>query len=163
MGSRVYAVTGANITVANQAVTLVIINPLAGTALKVIRAWVDQHASTTSAQQRIVLGTKATAFGTYTAATPQKISSSDPASGIAGGTAGAAGTSGINASAEGAGTLTPILSRAFNVLSGFEWVSLPEDVIEFSAKDSLAFVMQFPAAPTSLTGWNFGVEFREIG
>jgi hypothetical protein len=161
--ARQYTVIGANITVANQAVTLVVINPLAGTVIEILRAWVSQHANATSAQQRILLGTKATAFGTYTAATPLKIKTADPASGITGNTAGAAGTAGINASAEGAGALTTIIADAFNALNGWLWVPTPGETLMFSAAQSLAFVMQFPAAPTTLTGWNFGVTYAEIG
>lgn len=159
--AREYVVTGANITVANQAVTLVIINPAAGTAIEILRAWVSFHSNATSAQQRILLGWKAAAFGTYTAATPQKLKSGDPASGITGGTGGAAGTAGINASAEGAGTLTPVVQDAFNVLNGWLWVPTPRETFIARAAESLAFVMQFPAAPATLTGWNFGVVFAE--
>ena len=161
--AREYTIKGQNITVANAAVTLVIINPVAGTVIEILRAWVSQAANATSAQQRILLGTKATAFGTYVSATPQKTKTGDPASGIAGGTAGAAGTSGINASAEGAGTLTDIINDSFNVLNGWLWVPTPRETLMFQAASSLAFAMQFPAAPGTLTGWNFGVTFAEIG
>lgn len=161
--AREYVVKGSNITVVNAICTLIIINPVAGTVIEIIRAWVSQHANATSAQQRIHLGTKATAFGTYTAATPEKIKTGDPASGITGGTAGAAGTAGINASAEGGGTLTEKIPDAFNVLNGWLWIPTPNETIMVRAADSLAFVMHFPAAPTTLTGWNFGVVYRELG
>lgn len=160
---RVYTIKGQNITVASQAVSLVCINPAAGTVIEILRAWVSQAANATSAQQRILLGFKATAFPTLTAATPQKIRTGSPASGITGGTAGAAGTAGINASAEGAGTLTDVINDSFNVLNGWLWVPTPRETIMVRAADSLAFVMQFPAAPGTVTGWNFGVTFAEIG
>lgn len=160
---REYTIKGQNITVANQAVTLVIINPVAGTVIEILRAWVSQAANATSAQQRILLGTKASVFGTYVAATPQKTKTGDPVSGITGGTAGAVGTAGINASAEGAGTLTDIINDSFNVLNGYLWVPTPRETLFFRAAESLAFAMQFPAAPATLTGWNFGVTFAEVG
>jgi len=160
---REYTVTGANITVANQAVTLVVINPVAGTAIEILRCWVSQHANATSAQQRVLLGLKATVFQTVTGATPGKTKSGDPISGIVSGVAGAAGTCGINASAEGAGGLTTIIPDAFNVLNGYLWVPTPRETIIVRAADSLAFTLQFPAAPTTLTGWNFGVTFAELG
>lgn len=160
---REYTIKGQNITVANQPVTLAIINPVAGTVIEILRAWASQAANATSAQQRILLGFKAAAFGTYTGATPQKTKSGDPVSGIVSGTAGAAGTSGINASAEGAGTLTDVINDSFNVLNGYLWVPTPKETLMIRAADSLAFVMQFPAAPGTLTGWNFGVTFAELG
>lgn len=162
--AREYIVKGGNITVANQAVTLVIINPAGtGSTIEILRCWVSQHANATSAQQRIALGFKVTAFGTYTSATPEKIKLGDPVSAITGGTAGAAGTSGINASAEGAGTLTLKYEDAFNVLNGWLWIPTPAETFMVQPGIGSAFVMQFPAAPTTLTGWNFGVEYRELG
>ncbi len=160
--SREYTVTGANITVANAAVTLVLINPLAGTAIEILRAWVSQHANATSAQQRILLGWKGATMGTYVSATPAKTKAGDPASGIAGATTGAAGTCGINASAEGAGTLTAVIQDAFNVLNGWLWVPTPKETMIIGATSALAFAMQFPAAPATLTGWNFGVTYKEL-
>lgn len=159
--AREYVVSGADITVANQPVTLVIINPAAGTAIEILRAWVSFHGNAVSAQQRILLGTKASPFGTYVAATPRKLKTGDPSSGIVGGTGGGAGTAGINASAEGAGTLTPVVQDAFNVLNGWLWVPTPRETFIIRAAEGFAFVMQFPAAPATLSGWNFGVVFAE--
>ena len=165
--ARVYTVGGENITVANAAVTLVHINPAAGGAgvpgFEVIRCWVEQRANATSAQQGIQLGFKVTAFPTLTSATPQKTWLGDPAANITGGTAGAAGTAGINASAEGAGAFTAVVSRNFNVLNGFEWVPTKDEVFQFMPGGTSAFAMKFTAAPATLTGWTFGVTYRELG
>src|SRR5687767_13775528 len=106
---RIYSVKSAGITLANQAVTLAFLNPVAGTVIKILRAWCGQSANATSAQQRVQLNYQVTAFPTLTAATPAKHNSGDPVPGIAGGTAGSAGTSGINASADSAGTKTLIV------------------------------------------------------
>lgn len=160
---REYTVGGANITVVNAVCTLVGIMPTAGMAIEILRCWVSQHANATSAQQRIVLGTKVAAFQTVTSVTPQPIKTSDPASLIAGATTIAAGKSGINASVEGAGAVTTIVADAFNVLNGYLWIPTPRETIIVGGTSAAAFVLYFPAAPATLTGWNFGVTFAEIG
>jgi len=160
---REYAVYGANITVVNAVCSLVGIMPAAGQTIEIIRCWVSQHANATSAQQRIALCTKATAFQTVTSTTPTKLKIGDPASVIVGATTIAAGKSGINASVEGAGTLTTIFEDAFNVLNGWLWVPTPNETITITGTSAQAFVLYFPAAPATLTGWNFGAIFREIG
>ena len=161
--AREYTVTGANITVANQAVTLVFINPSTTVGIEILRCWVSQAANATSAQQRVQLNTQVTAFPTLTSATPAKSKQGDPASGITGGTAGAAGTCGINASAEGAGTKTVIVPDSFNVLNGWLWVATPRETIILGANTSSGFGLHFPAAPATLTGWSFGVTYAEVG
>jgi hypothetical protein len=161
---REYTVQGKNITVAG-ATTLVAINPPTGRAIEIIRAWCSQVANATSAQIAIELGLKASVFSTLTSATPEKLKPSDPVSYITGGTAGAAGTAGINASVEGAGTHTTKYPDSFNALQGWIWqpsYTLGETFI-LSSADALAFALKFSAAPTTLSGWNFGVTFREIG
>lgn len=159
---RVYSLGSTNITVANAAVTLAFFNPLAGTAIQVLRCWASQHANATSAQQRIQRNTQVTAFPTLTGATPAKTNTGDPISSIATGTAGAAGTSGINASAEGGGAKTVIASDAFNVLNGYLWVPTPNEVETVLASAAAGYGLHFPAAPTTLTGWNFGIVFGEV-
>lgn len=162
---REYHVKGQNITIANAAVTLVAINPAAGQTLEFVRAWVSQTSSTTSAQFAIELGLKATAFSTLVSATPQKTKSSDPASLISGNTTGAAGTSGINASAEGAGATTLLYPDSFNSLVGWTWTPSMNfgEAYELNSAAALAFYLKFSIAPSTLTGWNFGVTFRERG
>lgn len=157
-----YQVIGSNITVANAAVTIIFINPGATASLEILRVWITQAANATSAQQRVDFITKVTAFPTLTSATPKKTSLLDPVSVITGGTAGAAGTAGINASAQGAGTETIIYSDSFNVLNGFLWVPTPAETITMNAGASSGFGVQFPAAPATLTGWNFGLVYREL-
>jgi hypothetical protein len=162
--SREYVVGGSNLTVANAAVSLVAIMPLAGQTIRILRCGISQHANATSAQQRVSIGVKGTAYQTVVTATPQKTKQSDPASGITG-VAGsiAAGKCGINASAEGAGTYTELWGEAFNVLNGYLWIPTPDEVIEVNGTSVLAFTLQFPAAPTTLTGWNAFVVFKELG
>lgn len=162
---REYTVGGQNITIASAAVTLVAINPPAGRTIEIIRCWASQASTTTSAQAEMTLGFKATAFSTLVSTTPEKTKSGDAISYIIGGTAGAAGTAGINASAEGAGTFTVKYGDCFNVLQGFLWAPYLTggDSYVLAGADSLAFAMKFRATPSTLTGWSFGVTFRELG
>lgn len=161
---REYNVIAENVTIAG-ATTGAFVNPGASRVIEIIRAWCSQSGTTTSAQIRIALGSKASAFPTLTTFTPQKVKTSDPASAITGGTAGAAGTAGINASAEGAGTFTNIYADSFNNLTGWLWTpnyTLGETLI-FSGADSLGCGLKLLAAPSNLTGWTFGITYRELG
>ena len=162
--SKEYSVGGDGLTLANQAVTLVFINPPAAVApnLYILRMWASQQGSATSAQQRIEAETQVTAFPTLVSATPRHLKRSDTvASLIVGGTAGAAGTCGINASAEGAGSKTVMFGDNFNVLNGYLWVPTPREVIELAAGDSSGFGLYLPAAAASLTNWACGINFGE--
>jgi hypothetical protein len=162
--AKEYSVGGGGLTLANQAVTLVFINPAAATSpmLNILRMWASQQGSATSAQQRIQAETQVTAFPTLVSATPRSLRRSDTvASLIAGGTAGAAGTCGINASAEGAGTKTVMFEDNFNVLNGYLWVPTPREVIELTAGDASGFGLFLPAAAASLSNWACGMNFGQ--
>lgn len=160
--SRVYTVGSGGIALANADVTLVFINPGTTHSIEILRAWASQSANATSAQQRVQLVTQVTAFPTLTTYTPRKHRLSDPASVIVGGTTGAAGTSGINASAEGAGAKSVILEDAFNVLNGWLWVPTENETIILNASAASGFGLYFPVAALTLTNWAFGVTFREL-
>lgn len=161
--SREYTISAGGITLANQAVTLVFINPLSpGCSLEILRCWIGQSANATSAQQRVQLVTQVTSFPTLTTFTPRKTKINDPVSEITGGTAGAAGTCGINASAEGAGAKTVIVDDSFNVLTGWLWAPGPRDTIIMNAKTAAGFGFHFPAAALTLTSWSFGITYAEI-
>ncbi len=162
--AREYSVGVAGATLANQAVTLVFINPAATQGFEVLRAWTGQTGTATSAQQRVQFNYQVTAFPTLTSATPSKTKFNDPTSGIVGGTAGAAGTCGVNASAEGAGTKTVIGGGdTFNNLNGYLWVPTPRELISLSAGISSGFGFHLPVAPGSLTNWQAGVTYGELG
>src|SRR3990167_2516679 len=90
------AAAATGLTVAG-ATTLNFINPIAAPNVNIafMRHWVGQAANAISAQQRVALVSQVTAFPTLTAATPAKLKRADAVSVIVGGTAGAAGTSGI--------------------------------------------------------------------
>lgn len=162
--AREYTISAGGITLANQPVTLVFLNPLSpGCSIEILRCWIAQSANTNSVQQRVQLVTQATAFPTLVSATPAKMKITDPISEILGGTAGAAGTCGINASAEGAGTKSIIIQDAFNVVLGYQWVPTPKEVIILNAKVAQGFGLHLPVAAATLTNWAFGVTYAENG
>jgi hypothetical protein len=162
--SRVYSVRGDNISIGGGlSATLVFINPSSTIGIEILRCSISQRANTTSAQQGVQLHTQATTFPTLTSVTPTKMNFSDPASGIVGGTTGAAGTCGINASAEGAGTPVVLFADAFNVLNGWLWIPTPNETIVINANAASGFGMKFTAVPSTLTGWCFNVIYRELG
>jgi hypothetical protein len=161
---REFSVGGDGLTLANQAVTLVNVNPPAAPsiALDILRLWASQQGSATSAQQRIQAVTQVTAFPTLVSATPRSLKFGDPnASVIAGATTGAAGKSGINASAEGAGSKTVMFGDNFNVLNGYLWCSTPREVINMPAGSASSFGLFLPAAAASLSNWAAGLNFAE--
>ena len=133
-------------------------------ALELIRAWASQTSSTTSNQQRVQINTQVSTFPTLTSQTPIRTKASDPASLISGGTAGAAGTCGVNASAEGAGAKTVIIAEGFNILNGYLWTATPrETIIESPQSTAHGLGLHFPATPPSATQWNAGVCYAELG
>lgn len=162
---REYSIGGGNITVANQAVTLIFLNPGTTAGYRILRMWISQAANATSAQQRVEVVTQVTAFPTLTSVTPKKLKGTgDPTAIMIGGTAGAAGTCGINASAEGAGAKTVLWDDAFNVLNGWLWVpSSEKEALWMPPGGAQGLGLHFPAAPTTLTGWAFGMNFEECG
>jgi hypothetical protein len=164
MADRVFAVSGENITIVGTN-TLVFINPSAAPSvgIRILRAWCSQHGTATSQQIGIKHVTQVTAFPTLVSATPAKLKRQDPTAAIiTGATTGAAGTAGINASAEGAGTKTTILADAFNNLNGYLWVPTPKEVIEVPAGSTSGYGLVLLTTPTTLTGWDFGVHYEEL-
>lgn len=162
--SRRYTIIAENQTLVGAGnITLIGIRPGTTCALKLLRAWVAQRANVTSAQLGIRLYRQPTTFATVVTATPRPLMEGDPASQITGGTALAAGTCGINASAEGGGTKVPLWVDNFNAVSGWLWVPVPGEEIVLSPGSVNAFGMDFIVPPATLTGWTFGVEFEEVG
>lgn len=162
--AREFSVGGDGLTLANAAVTLVFVNPPAAPnpLLRFLRAWASQQGSATSAQQRVQIETQVTAFPTLVSATPRPLKNADPtASIITGNTTGAAGTCGINASAEGAGGKTVKFGDNFNVLNGYLWVPTPDEVIEMQPGSSSGLGLFLPAAAASLTNWACGFNYGE--
>lgn len=152
-------------TVANGSVSLIGLRPAAAPSvnIEILRWWVGQAANATSAQQRITLQIKASAFPTFVAQTPVKLKAADPnASVLVGSTTGAAGTVGVNASGENGGAYTQQSDDAFNVLNGWLMVPTPPETFILPASQASVFVMQFPAAPATLSTWSWGCQYREV-
>ena len=164
--AREYTITGDNITIANSnPVTAVFINPAAAPSCSIAirRCWISQRANATSAQQGVGMCRQPTSFPTLTSKTPVAVKQYDSASQITGNTTGAAGTCGINASAEGAGSKTYFYNDNFNVLNGWLWVasSLEEEIV-LQAGGASGFGLIFTSTAGTLTGWSFGVLYREM-
>lgn len=163
MASR-YTITMENQTVVADE-TLIILRAATalssrGSVLEVERISVSQQGTSTSQQLGIILGQKASVFGTYTSTTPSPHVIGGPASGISGSTSAAAASAGTDASAEGAGTVTTTIADAFNNLNGYLWVPTPEERIIVSI--DLAFIVKLRGTPTTLTGWNAYLTYVEI-
>lgn len=160
---RTFAVIADNVTLAG-ATTVVSIRPPA-TLLKeiaILGVELGMKSTATSAQARVQLCTYTIAANpTFTGATPTPLDLGFPVSLITSGTAGAAGTAGINASSEGTVTRTVKHAAAFNVLNGWLWVPTPGTEIVLPVGSTSGFSVYFPTAPTDLAGWHCTVKFEE--
>jgi hypothetical protein len=163
MARGTYVLSSGGMTTVNAVVTLAFINPGTTQSIAILRCWASQAASATSAQQRIQLVSQVTAFPTLTSKTPAKTSIIDPVSVIIGGTAGAAGTAGVNATAEG-GTKTVLVDDAFNVLNGWLWVPTPNEIIVMNASAASGFGVYLPVTPPAATqtSWSVGIVYQEL-
>ncbi len=166
--SREYVLAANTVTMAAQAVTLAYFQVMTGTpvcALEVLRAYASQKGTSTSGMIAVQLSTQVSAFPTLVAQSPTKLKAGDPVSLITGATDGSAGHSGINASAEGAGSKSVVLPDNFNVLNGWLWVPTPnETIIETPQSTAHGFGLHFPTSLAgATTNWSGGLVFREIG
>lgn len=157
----VYRIVGSALTLAG-AVTLLFVNPGTTVSLKIRRVAISQKGVTATAMQRVQLVTQVTAFPTLTSVTPAKTTPIDQASAITGGTAGAAGTCGVNASAEGAGAKTVVDEDVFNVLTGYLWVPSQGEEQVMSAGGAAGFGVYLPDAPGTASGWTAKCWYEEI-
>lgn len=158
-----FSVGGENLTIIG-ANTMVFVNPIAAPSvnLEIIRMWLGQSGTATSAQIRVQAETQVTAFPTLVSATPAKLKRASAVSVITGNTTGAAGTAGINASAEGGGAKTIVFGDAFNNLNGYLWVATPRETIVMPAGSASGFGLFLPGTPATLTGWTAGVNYGEV-
>ena len=131
-----------------------------GSTIRILRAWCSQNATETSEQLGIMLALQASAFGTYTSTTPTPHFVNGPASTIVGGTTGAEATAGTDASANAAGTKTPIIYDGFNNLNGWLWVPTPEE--RLIVPTDTAIVLAMVGTATTLTNWNAGITYEEL-
>lgn len=121
--------------------------------LHLLRAWVSQNGSTTSAMQRIGIVRKSSA-ATVTLFTPLKYSTGSAASLAVGSTSG----TGHTATAEGTDT-DVLCPDSFNVLSGWLWVPTPEERI--SVPPSGIIGLKFLSAPSSALTVTAGLVWEE--
>lgn len=160
-----YSVSGGGLTIVNAVVTLTFVNPIAAPNKDLVfkRFWIGQSNNMATAQQRVQLNTQVTAFPTLTSATPAKLYNADGNSVITGGTAGAAGTAGINASAEGAGAKTVIWPDVFNTTNGWLNVLTPDEWIEMASGTANGLGMHLPVAigAGNTANWTFGCTWME--
>lgn len=162
--SKEYSFGSDGLTLANQAVTLAFLNPAAApnVSYDILRLTCSQSGTATSAQQRVQVVTQVTAFPTLVSVTPRHLKLADTvASIVTGATSGAAGTVGVNASAEGGGAKTVLFADNFNVLNGYLWVPTPNEVINVPASFASGLGLFLPAAPASLTNWSVAVNYGE--
>ncbi len=164
--ARQYIIPANQVTLVNAACTLIFFQAMTAApvaTLETLRAFCSQGGSSTSGMVSVQINTQVSAFPTLVAQAPVKIKSGDPASLITGGTAGAAGTSGINASAEGAGTKTIVYPDNFNILNGWLWTATPNETFMESAQSTAHGIgLHIPTAPASLTRWSGGLVFQEL-
>lgn len=160
----VYTVSFSDLTLATNSgpgQTLVFISVGTNCSLEILRAWASQGGSASSLQHQVQLETQVSVFPTLTSAAPVATSPIDQASKITGGTAGAAGTSGINATVEGAGTKTTRVADSFNNLNGWIYIPVPEERIVLSASGAMGLGLWLPAIPSETANWSAGITFRE--
>ena len=159
-----YTVAMLNQTIVADA-TLVIIHSeatvsAAGSLLQVLRCGVSQNETETGQQLGVMVAQKASAFGTYTATTPAPHAIGGAASPITGGTAGAESTAGTDASAEGAGTVSPIFEEGFDNRNG--WLYVPTVEERPILLPDTAIIVKIIGTPATLTGWNAFITFRDL-
>jgi hypothetical protein len=168
--AREFVISIGNSTVIS-ATTLVLLTPASAPnpSIEFLRFWVGQSANATSAQQRVQIRTQISSWPTVASFTPKGLKRSEPnASVITGFTSNAIGNCGINATVEGAGTTTIIMEDAFNVLNGWLHVPTPAETIVMGANPPVTVAtaagleLFFSTAPTTLTGWSWGLVYREV-
>lgn len=168
--AREFVISISNSTVIS-ATTLTLLTPASAPnpSIEFLRFWVGQSANATSAQQRINIVTQISSWPTVAAFTPKALKRSEPnASVITAFSSNAIGNCGINATVEGAGTKTTIWEDTFNVLNGWLLVPTPPETIVMGANPPVTVAtaagleMFFPSTPATLTGWSWGLTYREV-
>ena len=161
--SREYIVSGDNLTVVSTQV-MEFLNPKAApsSGVEVLRSWASQRANATSAQLGVAIFMQPTGFPTMSSAgaTPGLLKLGDPISLLVAGV-GTAGTAGINGSASGTGTQTLLYPDNFNALNGWLWVATPPETFTVGAGATSGVGTKWTMAPGTLTGWSFGIVYRE--
>jgi len=163
---RIYNIVSSNqtmVTAVNvlQGIYPVATPPAAGSMLRIRRVEISQNANATSAQVRAVLSARIGGALTVATVTPSPVMYGGAASAIAGiaGTL-AAGKCGITGSVDATPTYVDLISVAFNALTGWLWIPVPEEPLYVVG--AVAFIVRFLADPATLQGWNCTTTFEEI-
>ena len=170
--SREYTARMDNASITSSTNTMVALAPSSTSAgtFEILRAWASQSGSATSIQQQVRLqysfNQAAANAPVGTGVTPQATKGfNDPASKLISTTvAGNFGGAVTNCTSEGTGAKTAIYSDAFNVLNGWLWVPTPPETHMIGTYvSSQAYGLFNPVTPSTLTNWNFGLSYRELG
>lgn len=150
MAKGTYSVVAEAQTISTAITILELTAPATG-SVQLLRAWVQQSSSTTSAMARVqILRKTATITGTATPPTVRSFEVGHATTGVT-----------VKWKATAEGTDGNILhSEAFNILNGWLYLPVPEERIWIPPSGLLA--LKFPAAPTS-ADYTFGMTFAEIG
>lgn len=165
--AKEYSVGGNALTLATAAaLTLVFLNPTggggAGPNFDIMRLWCSQSQTSTSAMFQVQVETQVSLFPNLTSATPRHLKTGDAvASLIVGGTAGAAGTCGVNASAELTGTKTALWGDNFNNLNGYLWVATPREILSMASNFASGLGLYLATTPGAVSGWATGMNYAE--
>lgn len=145
--SRSYTVIDSRVV--STAITVLEITAAATVTLEILRAWVTQSTSVTSAQSDVILLRK-TATITGTAITPVRLEVGDPTPvTTAKRTATVEGTDGEIVAGEG-----------FNIINGWLYLPAPEERVWVPTSGMIA--LKFPTAPASAT-YRYGITFASHG
>lgn len=146
-----------NRIVVASSITILQLKAGAGKGFQILRAWVTQSSSTTSAQESIALLRKSAAATVTTAVLGTHLFKHDtdgPDPDLSLGTS----ATGFTASGEGTDD-DEIWSQGFNTLIGALYLPVPEERIYIPPGGIIA--MKFPAAPASKT-WTAGITIKEV-
>lgn len=131
------------------AITILQLTAPSSASIEIIRVWVTQASSTTSAQTSIQILRKTVTAAGLTVLTPTQLTTGDTASGVTGGH-----------TATGEGTDGEILHReGFNILNGCIYLPLPEERPTIPPGGMVA--IKFPVSPASAT-YIYGITFQEL-
>ncbi len=151
-----YILTNNGITIA-AAISALQLRAGSNGPIEIIRAWATQANSTTSAQCSVALVRKSAAATVTAAVAGTTLVKQSPINPTADATLSTTGT-GITATAEGTdGEI--VHPEGFNVLSGFNYLPVPEERIVVPQGGIIA--LKFLDAPPSAK-WYCGIHFREL-
>ncbi|HQQ75760.1 MAG TPA: hypothetical protein PLB01_00275 [Thermoanaerobaculia bacterium] len=147
---RVYDITQKNVSLTAAVQTVIEFTAATNQTVVVLRAWISQSGSTTSAQQNVNLIRKTAAGTNATAPNANPVDASDTAfAGTVRGLCTTEGTLGVD-----------LIADSFNWVNGWIWLPVPEERIY--VKGGAILGLRLPTAPPALT-CNAGITVGELG